>query len=224
MATKVGVYKFVIDKPYLNYDPELSRCRIYGPETKLPDSEHDVDVRVVYDRRRDRREVADILRELADHIAGDLEFDVAFSRRAISSPQFSTYSPAGQARIRDVLDWWQCRRVAPLHFGGCPVCGHTGEYRNIGANHWLYCPEHKCKWLVGANLFSSWKEMTEAGSMENAEYLREFLEIEPVSDVRETVDWIAGNRAETLIRMAEEKENRRKVQSMPAAESDDCPF
>ena len=31
-----GEYKFVISKPYLDYDSRVSRSEIYGPETPLP--------------------------------------------------------------------------------------------------------------------------------------------------------------------------------------------
>lgn len=57
-------------------------------------------------------------------------------------------------------------RVAPEparddDWGLCPTCGKTDGYINVGRGHWFYCQEHKKKWFVGSNLFSSWKDETE---------------------------------------------------------------
>ena len=100
------------------------------------------------------------------------------------------------------------------HFGCCPVCGFTGLYRNIGDghfhDHWFYCSEHKLKWCAGSNLigtWNTWKDETEEFWRENAEYLRDFREIdEHVNDIRKTADWIAGNRAAILNRLVAEDE------------------
>jgi hypothetical protein len=103
-----GEYKFVISKPYLDYDSRVSRSEIYGPETPLPAHER-AHVRVVYDRRLARHEMADILRELADHIADDDEFDVEWARRAVNDPRFGTgeYHPDYEQRMRDILERWR---------------------------------------------------------------------------------------------------------------------
>jgi hypothetical protein len=102
--TMYGEYKFVIYKPYLDYHPENSYSEIYGPETPLPTNEH-AHVRVVYHRDRAKHELAGILRELADYIDSDIEFDVAEARRALTDPQFGTgrYHPGYEQRMRDVL-------------------------------------------------------------------------------------------------------------------------
>jgi hypothetical protein len=42
------------------------------------------------------------------------------------------------------------------YWGVCPVCHADPRWLNIGADHWCYCPQHRVKWVVGANLFSSW--------------------------------------------------------------------
>jgi hypothetical protein len=47
------------------------------------------------------------------------------------------------------------------YFGACPHCGRNDGYANVGRSHWFFCKVHKTKWLVGANLFSSWHEQTE---------------------------------------------------------------
>jgi hypothetical protein len=47
------------------------------------------------------------------------------------------------------------------YFGGCPRCGGSDGYVNIGKGHWFFCATHKTKWCVGWNLFSSWTDETE---------------------------------------------------------------
>jgi hypothetical protein len=103
-STECGEYKFVIDKPYLDYCPEMP-CGIYGPETPLPANTH-AHLRVVYDRDRSRHEVIAILRELADHIERDIEFDVESARRVVSDPSFGTgcYHPGYE---RNMLALWE---------------------------------------------------------------------------------------------------------------------
>jgi hypothetical protein len=48
------------------------------------------------------------------------------------------------------------------YFGLCPVCHETDGYANAGRSHRFYCREHKTSWCVGSNLFSSWRDQTEA--------------------------------------------------------------
>lgn len=71
------------------------------------------------------------------------------------------------------------------YFGGCPECGRTNGYLNIGRNHWLVCDEHRTKWLVGSNLFSCWREEDETIWRQNWERLQPYREVEPVRPVRE---------------------------------------
>lgn len=66
------------------------------------------------------------------------------------------------------------------YFGGCPKCGKTDGYVNVGRDHWGVCDEHKTKWPIGANLFSSWKEETEAQWRRNANLLESYTEVEPL--------------------------------------------
>src|SRR5215472_15623133 len=47
------------------------------------------------------------------------------------------------------------------YFGGCPQCGKYDGCANVRRSHWFFCKEHKTKWCVGSNLFSSWTEETE---------------------------------------------------------------
>ena len=44
--------------------------------------------------------------------------------------------------------------------GGCPHCGGHDGMVNVGRSHWLRCEEHKVKWCLGSNLFSSWRYQT----------------------------------------------------------------
>lgn len=46
------------------------------------------------------------------------------------------------------------------YWGVCPVCHASPRWLNIGADHWCYCPQHQVKWVVGANVFSSWMHET----------------------------------------------------------------
>lgn len=42
-------------------------------------------------------------------------------------------------------------------FGGCPECGRSDGYLNVGSAHWFFCEAHKIKWCIGENIFSSWR-------------------------------------------------------------------
>jgi hypothetical protein len=48
------------------------------------------------------------------------------------------------------------------YWGLCPICKKTDGYLNIGRNHWFMCLEHRTRWCIGSNLFSSWRDETEA--------------------------------------------------------------
>jgi hypothetical protein len=47
------------------------------------------------------------------------------------------------------------------NWGECPVCGTSEGHLNVGRSHWFYCKEHKVKWCIGWNLFSTWRDQTE---------------------------------------------------------------
>jgi hypothetical protein len=57
--------------------------------------------------------------------------------------------------------WPKKREQADGYFGWCPKCKNNDGYLNIGREHWFLCKEHKVKWCVGYNLFSSWQHETE---------------------------------------------------------------
>jgi hypothetical protein len=68
------------------------------------------------------------------------------------------------------------------YFGGCPQCGKTDGYANVGKSHWFYCREHRTMWNVGTNLFSSWRDQTEEEQRRIYDEisLGSFTEVEPL--------------------------------------------
>ena len=62
------------------------------------------------------------------------------------------------------------------YFGHCSFHGHKNYYLNIGRTHWMVCDECKIKWLIGENLFSSWREENETIWKKNAERIRNYKE------------------------------------------------
>jgi hypothetical protein len=51
--------------------------------------------------------------------------------------------------------------AADNYFGACPRCKENDGFYNVGPDHWSFCREHKVKWCIGSNLFSSWRDQTE---------------------------------------------------------------
>jgi hypothetical protein len=67
------------------------------------------------------------------------------------------------------------------YFGLCPHCHKTNGYINVSRSHWFLCDEHKVKWCVGCNLFSSWREESEQ-EQEEAYYrlgIDRYTEVKP---------------------------------------------
>ena len=73
------------------------------------------------------------------------------------------------------------------YFGVCPVCHKTEGYANAGKFHRFYCKEHKTSWSVGSNLFSSWRDQTEAEqrAIWDEIGLNDFENVEPYSAARQ---------------------------------------
>ena len=70
---------------------------------------------------------------------------------------------------------------APTEFyGGCPACGLCRGYFNIGRCHWGVCDRHQTKWLVGENLFPSWKEEDETTWQKNTDLLSNHRTARPI--------------------------------------------
>ena len=63
------------------------------------------------------------------------------------------------------------------YFGHCPVRGHENYYLNLGRAHWMVCDECKIKWLVGENLFSSWRTEDRETWRQNFERLNRYREV-----------------------------------------------
>ena len=63
------------------------------------------------------------------------------------------------------------------YFGVCPACGRTDGCLNIGRVHWFVCHQHKKKWSVGSNLFSSWRDQTEADWEANFHRIKDYEDI-----------------------------------------------
>jgi hypothetical protein len=72
-----------------------------------------------------------------------------------------------------------------------PAAGYP--FVNIGSNHWCYCQVHRTMWWIGANLFSSWKEQTEAQQRQ----IYADLELETFREV-DPDDHVPGCRAEEV--------------------------
>jgi hypothetical protein len=61
----------------------------------------------------------------------------------------------------------------------CPECGQEMDhYRNVGRDHFGVCLSCNVIFLVGSNLFSSWKEEDESTWADNKKYLSQFKLVE----------------------------------------------
>ena len=63
-------------------------------------------------------------------------------------------------------------------FFGCPQCGKTSKCLNIGRDHWCYCTDDRVTWMIGSNLFSSWRDETEADWAANRQFLDRFCPVQ----------------------------------------------
>jgi len=74
------------------------------------------------------------------------------------------------------------------YWGLCPVCHKTDGYVNVGNDHWFICREHKTKWCIGANLFSSSMYETPEDQHRRQQELGfdSFAEVEPLYPASET--------------------------------------
>ena len=77
-----------------------------------------------------------------------------------------------------------------LYFGLCPHCRSNDGYINVGRGHWFYCQEHRVKWFIGSNLFSWWREQSEAEQREIYDRLGfgKFQRIEPATATAEETE------------------------------------
>jgi hypothetical protein len=66
------------------------------------------------------------------------------------------------------------------YYGACPECACTDGYMNVSQTHWFVCDRHMTRWSPGFNLFSDWRNETEADWRSNAEKLDQYCEVEPL--------------------------------------------
>ena len=80
------------------------------------------------------------------------------------------------------------------YFGVCPTCHKNDGCLNIGRTHVFVCHEHRVRWSVGSNLFSSWKDETQADWDANAKRICGYQEVKPYRDPA----WNASTGAEAV--------------------------
>jgi hypothetical protein len=70
----------------------------------------------------------------------------------------------------------------PADWGGCPECHATHGYLNVlgdlGMEHWFFCENHKVRWYVGTDLFSSWRDMPSDALQKQAEQAKALKPVE----------------------------------------------
>jgi len=77
-------------------------------------------------------------------------------------------------------------------WGLCPYCGKTDGCHSVGRDHWYVCHEHKTKWCIGSNLFSSWRDLTEDERRRNRRVFDEYRTVAPIM----CGDWLKDAAAE----------------------------
>jgi hypothetical protein len=77
-----------------------------------------------------------------------------------------------------------------LCFGNCPQCHKTSGCYSVGPDHWYVCHTHRTKWLIGSNLFSCWRDMSEKRFLANRFMLAGYREVGPwlPDDVQERLE------------------------------------
>lgn len=65
------------------------------------------------------------------------------------------------------------------YFGVCPKCLETDGCLNIERDHVFVCHRHKSYWLIGFNIFSSWRREDESVWEKNSKLLESYEIIEP---------------------------------------------
>jgi hypothetical protein len=106
------------------------------------------------------------------------------------------------------------------YFGACPDCGRS-EYVNVGREHWLICTEHKKRAPIGSNLFSDWRNETEADWERNRKLLSECEHV----DFLPAGLWPKDPAARaTALRRAREKAGREETHWLGVTFDDDISF
>jgi hypothetical protein len=83
------------------------------------------------------------------------------------------------------------------YFGVCPICKGTDGYVNIGRSHWSICKQHRARWFIGENVFSSWHDKTESEQQREREEIGfdAFTDVKPFYPEIEGVKNEDGNEA-----------------------------
>jgi hypothetical protein len=66
------------------------------------------------------------------------------------------------------------------YFGGCPTCGKNDGHLNVSRTHVFYCLEHRVSWIYGSNIFSDWRDETEAEQREKYRLIEDFADVVPL--------------------------------------------
>jgi hypothetical protein len=80
----------------------------------------------------------------------------------------------------------------------CPRCYQSDGYVNIGRSHIGICKTHRLKWGIGAKLFSSWQDETQADWDRNEAMIAGYREIEPAEDPRDEAKYTLRNFRDSL--------------------------
>jgi hypothetical protein len=64
------------------------------------------------------------------------------------------------------------------YWGVFPICGKNDGTVNVGPNHYVVCHEHRQFWIIGGNLFSSWKFANEEIWDRNRKMLEQYTRVE----------------------------------------------
>ena len=70
------------------------------------------------------------------------------------------------------------KEIGDDEFGGCPECGYRDFVLNDGREHWYVCDTHLTRWHIGSNLFSGWRNLTDAEAIEERDQLMEYRPVE----------------------------------------------
>ena len=110
------------------------------------------------------------------------------------------------------------------YFGGCPRCGNNDGYLNIGSTDVCFCTKHRCKWSIGANLFSSWKDENERKWAENGLFLDSFATVQPIHSRPELLAVRFGLRPVILLLRRLRLRIRGAIGNRRAIRVDELPF
>jgi hypothetical protein len=59
----------------------------------------------------------------------------------------------------------------------CPKCGCCSNIANVGRVHWGLCKSCGIRWCIGENLFSGWREESEADWERNRRELAAYRQV-----------------------------------------------